>query len=705
MNRSIWLTFAIGVSSFVTACGVVGNSSTNVGGGVGGGSQTDTTHFSVTTPVSATARTQVSFTVTALDASNNVVTSYSGTVHFTSTDAQALLPGNSTLVNGTGTFSAELDAGSWTISATAAATASITGTSSMISVTAPAQLAITPGNPPSGTAGDVYNPERSRYVKCVPGSPGCICRYDLCLRRVVTPSFTFMATGGVSPYSWTWAPATNSSLPPGLILDKAVISGTPTSPGSYNVVVTVTDSGSPAAQMSANYTIAIALPPPPAINAVTLLPIGTLGSPYVGFTFTTSAGTGALTWSEAGALPQGMTLSMEGALSGTPTVAGSFPITVMARDSFGQSSTPVPVTLQVLTQGFSPTGSMATERVLHTATLLGDGTVLVAGGVNNTDFPTMAELYDPTTAKFAQTKGSLTMIRVSPIATLLKSGKVLLVGGKSGPGVELATAEVFDPATGTFAATSGNMSDGRTYGTATLLKDGTVLVTGGLDPAGDGPGTPIATAEIYDPAADSFTLTGSMTTARFFQTATLLENGMVLITGGLNSGQPLATAEIYDPVAKTFSSTGTMTMARMGHTATLLSSGKVLLAGGAGSFGGDSLAAAELYDPSSGSFTATNPMISARSTHTATLLQNGQVLVAGGAGVFYGRGQSTSLSSAELFDPTTGNFTATADMTAVREQHTATLLNTGEVLVVGGSNGTIGYSTTTTVLATAELYQ
>jgi len=701
MNRSIWLTFAIGVSGFVTACGVVGNS--NINGG--GGSQMAATHFSVTAPVSATARTQVSFTVTALDASNNVVTSYSGTVHFASTDAQAHLPGNSTLVNGTGTFSADLDAGSWTISATDAATASITGTSSMVSVAALAQLAITPGNPPSGTAGDVYNPETSRYVRCAPGSNGCICRYGLCLKRVVTLPFTFMATGGVSPYSWTWTPATNSSLPPGLILTKAVISGTPTSPGSYDVVVTVTDSGSPAAQMSANYTIAIGLPPPPAINAVTLLPIGTLDSPYVGFKFTTSAGTGALNWSEAGALPPGMTLSIDGVLPGTPTVAGSFPITVMVRDSFGQSATPAPLTLQVLTQGFSPTGSMATGRVLHTATLLGDGEVLVAGGVNNTDFPTMAELYDPATAKFAPTTGSLTTIRVSPIATLLGSGKVLIVGGKSGPGVELATAEVFDPATETFAATSGNMSDGRAFGTATLLKDGTVLVTGGLDPAGDGPGTPIATAEIYDPATDSFTLTGSMTTGRFFHTATLLQNGMVLITGGLNSGDPLATAEIYDPVSKKFSSTGTMTMARMGHTATFLGSGKVLLAGGAGGFGGDSMTTAEVYDPSSGSFTATTPMISARSTHTATLLQNGQVLVAGGADVFYGGGQSSSLSSAELFDPTTGNFTATADMSAMREQHTATLLNTGEVLVVGGSNGTIGYSTTTTVLATAELYQ
>jgi len=470
------------------------------------------------------------------------------------------------------------------------------------------------------------------------------------------------------------------------------------------VVVTVTDSGSPAAQMSANYTIAIVPPPPPAINAA-MLPIGTLGSPYVGFTFTNSAGTGPLTWSEAGALPQGMTLGIDGALSGTPTVAGSFPITVMAQDSFGQSATPVPLTLLVLTQGFSPTGSMTTERVLHTATLLEDGKVLVAGGVNNTDFPTTGELYDPATTKFTQTTGNLATIRVSPIATLLKSGKVLLVGGKSGPGVALATAEVYDPATETFAATAGNMSDGRAYGTATLLNDGTVLVTGGLDPAGDGAGAPVATAEIYDPATDSFTLTGSMTTGRFFHTATLLESGMVLITGGLNSGQPLATAEIYDPVAKKFSSTGTMTMARMGHTATLLGGGKVLLAGGAGRFGGNSTATAEVYDPSSGSFTTTTPMISAHSTHTATLLQNGQVLIAGGAGVFYGPGKSSSLSSAELFDPTTGNFTATADMTAIREQHTATLLNTGEVLVVGGSNGTIGYSSTTTVLATAELYQ
>jgi len=701
MNRSLWLSFAIWVSGLLTACGVGSNG--NINGG--GGSQLAATHFSVTAPASVTARTAVSFTVTALNASNNVVTSYSGTVHFTSTDAQALLPGNSTLMNGTGTFSANLDAGSWTIAATDAVTASITGSSSLISVTAPAKLSITSGDPPSGTAGIVYNPAISRFENCAPGSPGCTCHFNVCLKRVVFPPFTFLATGGVSPYSWTWAPATNSSLPLGLNLTQGVISGTPTSPGPYNVVVTVTDSGSPAAQMSADYTIAIALPPPPAINAVTLLPIGTLGSPYVSFTFTTSAGTGPLTWSETGALPQGMSLSTSGVLSGTPTVAGSFPITVMVQDSFRQSATPVPLTIQVLTQGFKPTGSMVTERVLHTATLLGDGKVLVAGGVNNTEFPTTAELYDPATANFVQTTGNLVTVRVSPTATPLKSGKVLLVGGKGPDGVELATAELFDHATETFAATSGNMSDGRAYHTATLLNDGTVLVTGGLDPAGDRLGTPLATAEIYDPVSDSFTLTGPMTRGRFFHTATLLENGMVLITGGLNNGEPLAAAEVYDPVAKTFSSTGTMTMARMGHTSTLLSSGKVLLAGGAGSFGGNATAAAELYDPSSGSFTATNPMISPRSVHTATLLQNGQVLVTGGASVFYGSGQSSSLSSAELFDPATGNFAATADMTDVREQHTATLLNAGEVLVVGGSNGTIGYSTTTIVLATAELYQ
>ena len=198
----------------------------------------------------------------------------------------------------------------------------------------------------------------------------------------------------------------------------------------------------------------------------------------------------------------------------------------------------------------------------------------------------------------------------------------------------------------------------------------------------------MASAEIYDPASGSFTLlAASMSTGRSFHTATLLGNGKVLITGGSGNGTNSAAAELYDPVSKTFAPAGNMTVARAGHTATLLNNGKVLLTGEAATFGGDSTTTAELYDPNMGNFTATNPMTSARSVHTATLLNNGQVLIAGGSGFFFGGGVSDSLSSAELFNPTTGSFTATADMTAFRESHTATLLGNGRLLLLGVSKG------------------
>jgi len=476
--------------------------------------------------------------------------------------------------------------------------------------------------------------------------------------------------------------------------------------GTFNFSVSVTDSASPvpATQTSSIYKIIIAPPPPPVIDTIPTLPIGALGSPYVGFTFTASNGLPPLTWTATG-LPPGLSLSTDGALSGTPTgAAGSFPITIQVQDAAAQNSTPQQTTIHILAKGFLPTGSMGTARVWHTATLLGNGKVLIPGGVNTTASVTTAELYDPATAKFSQTISSPTQARFYATATLLKSGKVLLVGGK-GVGGELATAELYDPATQTFVATTGSMAIARAYHTATLLNDGTVLVTGGLDPAGDASGTPVASAEIYDPATGLFTLSVvSMSTGRSFHTATLVGNGKVLITGGSGNGTNSAAAELYDPATKTFTPAGNMTVARTGHAATLLNNGKVLLTGGAGTFGGDATTTAELYDPITGSFTATNPMTSPRSVHTATLLNNGQVLLAGGSSFFYGGAQINSLSSAELFDPT-GTFTATADMTAIRESHTATLLANGQVLVVGGTNGTLGYSPTTTVLATAELHQ
>jgi hypothetical protein len=591
-----------------------------------------------------------------------------------------------------------------------------------ITINKPADLTITSAAPPDGSVNVSYGPSNrvilicrwqfrmfSFQLVCTPCSNPALCAslppcssnfmVSPCRKNGAIFGFVLTATGGVPSYSWELA--SGSSLPKGLSLSTSgMIAGKPMEFGTFSVSIKVSDSATPVHQTSATYTIKIAPPPPPVIDTIPTLPIGTLNSPYVGFTFTATQGALPLNWSATG-LPTDLSLSSTGTLSGTPTATGSFPVTIQVQDAAGQNAAPQQTTIKVLAKGFSPTGSLGVPRVWHTATLLGNGKVLVSGGVNTDASITTAELYDPATAKFSQTVGSPTQVRFNATATLLKSGKVLLTGG-NGIGGLLAAAELYDPATDTFAATTGSMITARFLHTATLLNDGTVLITGGLDPAGGVSGTPVASAEIYDPAANSFALlSNSMTTGRSFHTATLLGSGKVLIAGG--SG--IASAELYDPAAKTFTPAGNMTVARAGHAATLLKDGKVLLSGGADSFEGTSSKSAEVYDPGTGNFTATNSMTGFRSVHSATLLNNGQVLIAGGSGFFYLGGQSDSLSSAELFDPAAGNFTATADMTTIRESHTATLLPNGQVLIVGGSDGTLGYSPTTTVLATAELYQ
>ena len=219
-----------------------------------------------------------------------------------------------------------------------------------------------------------------------------------------------------------------------------------------------------------------------------------------------------------------------------------------------------------------------------------------------------------------------------------------------------------------------DMTATRAAHTATLLRDGRVLITGGL------PG--LAGTEIFDPATDSFTPASNMSVARAGHTATLLSNGKVLIAGGYNGGY-LASAELYDPATKSFTPTRNMTVPRSGHVATVLPNGKVLLAGGVG-VGWTFLSSAEVYDPATNTFSATGDMLAARESHTATLLTNGQVLIAGG---HRGRRPSITIySSAEIYNPATGKFTAARDMTRIRHKHEAVSLADGRVLVLGGSD-------------------
>jgi hypothetical protein len=380
------------------------------------------------------------------------------------------------------------------------------------------------------------------------------------------------------------------------------------------------------------------------------------------------------------------------------------PETTVASPTIGPSeppATPTPKPTAPPSGSFTRTGSMVTARWWgQTATPLLDGRVLVAGGSRTA--LSLAELYDPKTGTFTSTQDMITQ-RCYQTATLLQDGRVLVAGGTtvmtSGSTGELASTELYDPASGTWSAT-GSMTAAREWGqTATLLLDGRVLIAGGSGSAGI-----MASAEIYDPRTGQFTATGSMHINRYRHTATLLPDGRVLIAGGYSgegrSATTVASAELYDPSTGTFSPTGSMTTARDEHTATALAGGRVLIAGGySGSYGNGSdpskaLSSAELYDPTTGRFSTTGSMTQIRWWgHTATRLLDGRVLITGGWG-----SNTLNLATADVYNPSTGTFAATDAMTASRYGATATLLSGGRVLIAGGSDGN-------TVFASAELYQ
>src|SRR5882724_6720443 len=278
------------------------------------------------------------------------------------------------------------------------------------------------------------------------------------------------------------------------------------------------------------------------------------------------------------------------------------------------------------------TGSLNNARVLHTATLLLNGNVLVAGGYPNHDHSGKgrAELYDPVSGTWTTT-GNMSFGRTQHTATLLLGGRVLVVGSGESPD----TAELYDPATGTWTVT-GSLNTGRYAHTGTLLPKGNVLIAGGS------PG--LTTAELYDPVTGTWTVTGSLNTGRYSHTATLLADGTVLVGGGRNDGGVVASAEVYDPATGNWTPTGSLNVARWRHTATLLSDGRVLVAGGLGG-NNSTFASVEIYDPATGTWTVTGSLNNARSLYTATLLSGGIVLVAGG------KTNDDILATAELYDP------------------------------------------------------
>jgi hypothetical protein len=333
--------------------------------------------------------------------------------------------------------------------------------------------------------------------------------------------------------------------------------------------------------------------------------------------------------------------------------------------------------------------TVATISSLGVATILEEGPTTIQAAVGSVNSSTTLT-GSPSRFRFT---GDLITARDTFTATVLQTGKVLIVGG-TGSGLSIVgTCELYDPATGTFSAT-GNLNVPRFNHTATLLNSGLVLIAGGEVSNGSGGFTESAIAELYDPNAGTFSLTGSLNQARKNHTATLLGSGAVLIAGGNGLNGDVATAELYSSTTNSFSTTGNLNTPRDMHTATLLNDGTVLLAGGEPNTGSSALASAEIYSASTGLFTTTGSLNTASVNHTATLLNSGQVLVAGGSPLAF----SGALARAELYNPSTKLFTNVGNLITPRSSFTATLLSTGVVLFVGGSNNS------SQILDTGELY-
>ncbi len=315
------------------------------------------------------------------------------------------------------------------------------------------------------------------------------------------------------------------------------------------------------------------------------------------------------------------------------------------------------------------TGNTVEPRFDHTATLLLNGEVLIAAGMarNGLIEPT-AELYDPHSGKFTNAGRMQAPRGWGVTATLLRTGKVLLAGGASASWCDascyLASAELYDPSSNTFTL-AGSMATPRAGGNAVLLQDGNVLIVGGDEPSGD---RHVATAELYHPSTRTFSVTGSMH-GDGPSVLVVLKNGKVLALK--DSG-----AELYDPATGQFTVVSGGAVARTKFGAALLPDGKLLLAGGqiAGAWGPKSTAT-NIYDPVSGALTSGPDMSLARFKlkKAVVSLNDGRILIAGGA------------ERPEIYDASSKALdSATGSRLDCYYFSTATRLSNGEVLIVGG---------------------
>jgi hypothetical protein len=325
---------------------------------------------------------------------------------------------------------------------------------------------------------------------------------------------------------------------------------------------------------------------------------------------------------------------------------------------------------------WTTTGSLNMARTAHTAILLQNGQVLVTGGADlSHNFLTSSELYNSATGKWTAT-GSTATPRVDHSATLLPNGEVLVAGGYLGldshyVGIYTATAELYNPSTGQWK-TTGSMTMPRALHGATLLRNGKVLVAGGTN----ADGTSSTTAELYDPSTGTWKATGSLHSYHPLA-LTLLQDGRALkVDAGNSTGAP---GELYDPSTGQWTLTSGMYYSHAGVSTALLPSGDVLIYGNH-----FSCYASEFYNPFANTWTHTIGQCgNAISYGPLTLLGTGKVLLTGGYIVYSGKSSPTKHSA--LYDPATNTWTITGALNQAAG-HTATRLQNGQVLAVGGTD-------------------
>ena len=355
---------------------------------------------------------------------------------------------------------------------------------------------------------------------------------------------------------------------------------------------------------------------------------------------------------------------------------------------------PVPAQAKATDSGaWAPAPDLLEGHVAHTATLLKDGRVLIAGGTDVHGVATAdCELFDPKANRWIRA-GNMISARAAHAATLLADGNVLVTGGQTGlsifPIQVLASAEIYHPATNSWTAVAA-MHAVRRMHSSIRLHDGRVLVVGGTNVA---PGSPLPAAqqeqaELYDLLRDRWSLAGAGLLPLSGEATTLMTDGTVLVTGGsTETGFATTGAELFDPPTNQWhATTWPMATPRYGHTATLLPDGKVLLMGGyttksqpSGGFvypASELLMTSEMFDLRGNTWVAVGFSGIPRFEHSATLLRNGTVLVVGSA--------YASTADSQIFDPKNTEQWVSTGMRMNRYLHTATVLADGRVLVAGG---------------------